>query len=163
MSKLFFIPFIISCFVFVSCSDKKQSTDKILEKNTIVVKEKKKTKEKKDLKLERLPAKLVQMIFKECNSIDGTFYDGDKSFNLWDDNVKYVLSMITEEAPKQLNNKINGHLMLLNNGNQIAFVEISMVGNNNYVVYQINDAKYYNKINAKGIKFFSKFLTPTAK
>jgi len=160
MIKLFSLSLIISCFFFFSCSDKYKRDNNNSDK-PIIVKEKKETKVNTVLNYERLPVALVQKLFNECNSIDGTFYDGDKSFNLWDDNVKYILSMITEEAPSQLNTKINGHLMLLNNGNQIAFVEISMVGNNNYVVYQIEDSKYYNKMNAKGIEFFTKFLSAT--
>lgn len=106
---------------------------------------------------ERLPVALLQQFFNECNSVDVTFYNSSKTINLWDDNVKHVLSMITEEAPTALDNNIIGHIMMLKDGEQLAYVEVSLKGTNNYVIYHIDNKKYYNKINEKGLEFFTKF------
>jgi len=149
--NIFYIAVIFFTF---SCNTKqsKNTTEIPVEIKKQVVAEKIKPK------YERLPMALAQKIFNECNGIDGTFYNSSKSVSLWDDNVKHILTMITSEAPLVLDNNLIGHLMMLKDGNQMAFVEISMKDGNNYVIYNIDDKKYYNSINAKGVQFFSKFL-----
>ena len=81
----------------------------------------------------------------------------DKTLNLSNDNVKHVLSMITNKAPLKLDDNLIGHIMMLKSGEQLAYVEVSLKRNNNYVIYHIDNEKYYNQINAKGLEFFSKF------
>lgn len=151
-------------FTLISCTDnikKENKSKKLSEPIKVVAKIEKKS-------FERLPVELVQAIFNECNSADITFYEGDKSVNLWDDNVKYILTMITGESPDVLNDNPIGHIMLLKDGDTFSFneqelslVEISMKGNDNYVIYKIANKKYYNKINQKGIDFFNKMMGKT--
>jgi len=157
--SLIFLVFI--AISFFSCSVKKP-------KEKIVVPVKKEVPVVVKNKFERLPATYVQAIFNNCNNLDITFYEGDKSVSLWDDNVKYILSMITGDSPKTLNNSVIGHIMMLKDGDNISFnkeelslVEISMTGNNNYVIYKIGEKKYYNNINQKGIDFFNKMMGRT--
>mgnify|MGYP006077568129 CR=1 FL=1 len=142
MTKIFY--FIVLCFSFslISCSN----SNKADVKNEVA-----------KPYFEKLPLSLLQNIFQECNSIDITFYNSDKTLNLSNDNVKHVLSMITNEAPLKLDDNLIGHIMMLKSGEQLAYVEVSLKRNNNYVIYHIHNEKYYNQINAKGLEFFSKF------
>lgn len=107
---------------------------------------------------EKLPDSLVLKLYNECNSIDGTFYNSDKSISLNGENVRYILTMIKNDKPFYLNNNILGHLMLLTDGEEIAFVELSMKDGNNYLIYTINDKKYYNALGETGTKFFTKLV-----
>lgn len=150
MTKTTTFIFIILSFAFFSCSNKNKSlTNNEVVTETIV--------EIVKPSFERLPTDSLQKFFNICNGMDIVLYNSDKTLNLWDDNVKHVLSMITNEAPLQLNDNIIGHIMMLKDGIQLAFVEVSIKGTDNYVIYNIADKKYYNKLNAKGLEFFSKF------
>lgn len=153
MTKIFATITLLLSLAIISCSnnDKKDTKEEIKVETPIVKEEAPKPT------FERLPVALLQKFFNECNSIDVTFYNSNKTINLWDDNVKHVLSMITDEAPVTLDDNIIGHIMMLKDGEQLAFVEVSLNGTNNYVIYNIDDKKYYNKINEKGLEFFAKF------
>lgn len=149
MTKTIAFLSILFSLTFFSCSNEEKTAPQV-ETPEVVQEAPKPT-------FERLPVALLQQFFNECNSVDVTFYNSNKTINLWDDNVKHVLSMITEEAPKALDNNIIGHIMMLKDGEQLAMVEVSLKGTNNYVIYHIDDKKYYNKINEKGLEFFTKF------
>ncbi|MFT4644337.1 MAG: hypothetical protein ACI8ZX_000738 [Planctomycetota bacterium] len=154
MTKIFAFLVLFISFALTSCSNnvKNHAQKELIVETTPVEQAIPK------IPIESLPNDLALMIFQECNSIDITFYNSDKTLNLWDDNVKHVLTMITNEAPQKLDNNVVGHIMMLKEGNQLSFVEISLKDTNNYVIYNIEDKKYYNLINAKGLEFFNRFL-----
>lgn len=153
MTNLFYFIVLLFSFSLISCSNSNKTNVK--NEMKIVIPEVKNEVVKPYF--EQLPLRLLQNIFQECNSIDITFYNSDKTLNLSNDNVKHVLSMITNEAPLNLDDNLIGHIMMLKSGEQLAYVEVSLKGNNNYVIYHIDNEKYYNQINAKGLEFFSKF------
>lgn len=107
----------------------------------------------------RLPAEYVAAILQQADALEGTFYHSGKSVSLWDDNVKSVLAMMTEPAPKVLDNNIVGHIMFLKEGEQLAFVEVSLKGNNNYVIFKTNDKVYYNTLTKQGLDFLQGMAT----
>jgi len=109
----------------------------------------------------RLPLEYGNALLQEADGLEGTFYNSGKSISLWADNVKSILSMMTEAAPLKLDNNIIGHVMFLKKGEKMAYVEISMKNGNNYVIYTIDDKKFYNTLNANGVKFFEGMNTQT--
>lgn len=108
----------------------------------------------------RLPLDYGTKLLQEADGLEGTFYNSGKSISLWADNVKSVLAMMTEPAPLKLDNNIIGHIMYLHKGEKIAFVEISMKNGNNYVIYTIDDKKFYNTLTPQGLNFFQGLATP---
>lgn len=110
----------------------------------------------------RLPQEQGNMLLTKADGLEGSFYHSGKSISMWNENVKNILAMMTEVAPTFLNNNIVGHVMYLEKGNEIAFVEISLSPNNNYVIYTIDGQKYYNTLNAQGVQFFNQLATAPA-
>lgn len=152
MPKYYFFIFLFLTPTLFSCSQEKTTKESPIRVETSIVAEP---------VYERLPLDLGNLILTQSNALEGTFYNSGKSISLWDDNVKSILAMMTESAPLKLDNNVIGHIMYLKDGEQLAFVEISMKGGNNYVIYNINDKKYYNTFNEQGLKFFNQMASPT--
>lgn len=109
---------------------------------------------------QKLPTEVINDLFQNANGFEATFYHSGKSVSLWEENVKSVLAMTTGPAPAKLDNNVIGHYMYLNKGEQMIFVEVSMKNGNNYLIYKIDDKKYYTTFNAEGTKFFEGLATP---
>jgi len=120
----------------------------------------KKTVQEEKIVLENLPDTIGDMLFNNCDNLDGTFYNTNQSFNIFEDNVKHILKMINGPAPDTLTNKMVGHLMLLENGEELVFVELYMDADINYVVYKVEEKKYYNTFTESGLKFFRNLAIP---
>lgn len=104
-------------------------------------------------KYKMLPSDVAKNIYDKANGLEGTFYNSGKSISLWNENVQGIFGMMLENAPTVLDNNIVGHIMLLADGEQLAFVEISLNGNNNYAIYKVNDEVFYNTLSPKGLEF----------
>ena len=172
-----FNKFLITTFILLisiaSCSSKKttKKIEPVKSTKEIVTPKPIKTASTNN-SYEAIPLEIFKNIFENCNSLDVTFYEGDKTINLWDKNVKYILSMINTNKPQTLDNNVIGHIMMLKdgdtfvfNGQNLSLVEISMKGNNNYVIFNFEGkdkkTKYYNILNQKGVEFFSKMSGKT--
>ena len=118
MFRDYLIIFSLLSLVFISCSEEQENQE-----NTVV--------EVVEPVVEtpnypRLPAEFVTALLQQADALEGTFYNSGKSISLWDDNVKSVLAMMTEPAPKVLEDNVVGHIMYLKDGEKLAYVEISL-------------------------------------
>lgn len=163
--------FTVFAFIFsismISCSsqEKKEVNPK---EEKIAVKEIVETKPVENKVYESIPLEWFKQVFNESNNLDITLYEGDKSVSLADDNVKYILSMISVNSISKENKSPIGHMMILKDGNTFSFegnelslIEIYMEENNNYVVFKIGDKNYYDVMSEKGIIFFNKLIGNT--
>lgn len=155
MFRHYLIIFTLLSMVFISCSENKETEEEL---TTPVVEQ----PVVETPTYPRLPAEYVSALLQQADALEGTFYNSGKSISLWDSNVKSVLSMMTEPAPKVLDNNIVGHIMYLKEGEQLAYVEVSLKDNNNYVIYKVNGNKFYNTLTPQGVEFLKGMATASA-
>lgn len=114
--------------------------------------------------LASLSKEMLDSLFSQANSLEGTFYNSGKSVSLWDDNVKGVIAMMINTPPVSLKTtNLVGHVMILKkdkiSAETIAYVEIFLAGSDSYAIFKIEEQKYYHTFNAKGLQFFEKMAS----
>ncbi|MGB0885329.1 MAG: hypothetical protein ACPGR5_02810 [Chitinophagales bacterium] len=152
--KIFNLLFVLSVVVLFSCSSEKKEVKQEVKKLEEIP-----VPNVGNIIYKTLPVSYANKIYTEADALEGTFYHSGKSVSLWDDNVKSVITMISEPAPLNLDAKLVGHIMFLKQGENMAYVEVYLSANNNFVKYKMNEEFYYNTISEQGIQFLGELAT----
>lgn len=163
MKKSYFSISLLLTILILSCDSKK----------SVVVEEKVKTVESvavvetiEKIVVEGIPQEIQTMLLAETNVLEGTFYNSDKSVNIWGENVAGIVNMMLGAPPENLiPSRLEGHIILQKksetSADNLAFVELYINGSKSYIIYKIEGKKYYNTLTEKGIPFFTKLITPS--
>lgn len=107
--------------------------------------------------LKTLPQEIRNLLAEQTTNVEATMYDTGGSFSLNDaKSTKQFINLLLEEPPAELSTHQTGHIMFLNNGNEIAFFTVYKLGEKAYAKYTNKETKenYYNLLGEQAVNMF---------
>ncbi len=91
-------------------------------------------------------------------SIECTMLNSTKTFSIDGNNARVFFHVIDKVPPSKLTKSIDGYLMFVNAENNSLDANFYFgVEGESYVVFQVDEQNYYNKLTEVGVEFFNRF------
>ena len=108
--------------------------------------------------LEFAPTNYLQGLLGSANAIEATMYNSGASFSLFDPaSVAAFMQLITLKCPKALSTNPIGHLMFLQNGENLLIANVYTNGSDVFMQIIVNESgkTYYNNLAGKAKDLFT--------
>ena len=145
--KKYLIPITISSILF-SCKNEtltiEKTEDTVITQTPIIE------------QLNTAPQYIIDSLINNTTSIEGTMYNSGGSFSLSSqENAQTFLSFISDTAPSSNSKNQVGHLMFLNNGNNLLICSVYLNDNEVFARFDINGESFYNVLTGQASSMFT--------
>ena len=115
--------------------------------------------------LETVPRYVLDSLYKYTTNIEGTMYQAGGSFSIGEENsAKKFIEFINQTTPSTTSKNQLGHLMFLNNGENLMIISVYSNDNQVYGRFDIDGKSYYNVLTGQINDMFTNIkITPKKK